>query len=78
MVFQEDVNGPLCMTIHNIIAKTFGHYDDPPLKDKTKAERLGDFKCAGVNMSVVKGDRVGELQDIYREKLIPVTNIIRK
>ena len=34
------------------------------LKDKTKAELLAKLKIAGMDMSVVKGKRVGELQDI--------------
>ena len=34
------------------------------LKDKTKADLLGNLKIGGVDMSVVKGKRVGELHDI--------------
>ena len=39
---------------------------------------LGNIKSAGVDIYLVKGNRVVELQDIDRKKYISVTKIIRK
>ena len=38
MVFQEDGNGPLWMTTKERVYAKFSNYDEPSLKDKTKAE----------------------------------------
>ena len=78
MIFQEGGNGTFWMTPQERVGTKFSHYDDMPLKYNIKDELLGNLESAGVYMTVVKGKRVGELQDIYREKLISVTNIIRK
>ena len=66
------------MTPQEHISTNYSHYDDPPLKYNTKDKLLGNIKCAGVDMSIVKEDSVFEMQDIDRENLISVTKIIRK
>ena len=53
-------------------------YYEPWLKYKTKDELLSNFKSAGVDISVLKGTRVDELQDIRRKKYLSITKIIRK
>ena len=78
MVIQEGGNVPLWVTPQGDIAMNFGEYGEPQLKDKTKAELLGNIKSAGVDIYLVKGNRVVELQDIDRKKYISVTKIIRK
>ena len=78
MIFQESGNVTLCMNPQDHVVKSFGHYDDMPLKDKTKAELPGNTKSDGMDMSVVKGNKIGEMQDIYRGNLISATKIISK
>ena len=53
------------MTPQQHIDKKSSQYYEPLLKDKTKDELLGNIKITGVDMSVVKGERLGELQYIY-------------
>ena len=78
MVFQEGVSGPFWMTPQDYVSTKSGQCDDPSLKDKTKDKLLGNLKRDVKNISVVKGERVGELQDITREILISVTKILSK
>ena len=42
----------------------FSLYDDPQLKDKAKAELLGNSKSYGVDIYVVKGDMLGDMHVI--------------
>ena len=65
IIFQEGNDVPLWMTPQELLATKFSQYDEPQLKDKTNAELLGNLKSARVDISVVKGKRAGELQDIY-------------
>ena len=78
MVCQECGNVPFWMTPHKRLAMKFGQYDEPQLKDKKNSDLLGDLKSYGMIIFVVKGKRVGELQDFPHKKSISVTNIIRR
>ena len=59
MVFQEGDDAPFCITPQDCTVKNFIQCDDTQLKDKTKAQLLGNIKSAGVDISVVKGKMVG-------------------
>ena len=61
MIFQSGINVPCWMTTKECAAKTFSHYDELSLKDKTKAELLGNIKSSSVDIYVVKYKKVGEL-----------------
>ena len=78
MIFQEGDDVPLWMTMQERVDTKFSQYDEPQIKDKTKSELLSDLKSDGMDIFVVEGERVGELQDIYRKNAISLTNIIRK
>ena len=69
MVFQEGDNVPFWMNPQESIDKNIIKYGDPQLKDKTKDELLSNLKSAGVDIYVVKGKRVDELQDTSRKFL---------
>ena len=64
MVLQEKGNVTLFMNPKKSVATKFSQYDDPKLRDNTKDELLGNLKSAGVDIHVVKGNKVGDLQDI--------------
>ena len=64
VVFQQGSDVPFCMTPQQRVSTKFSHYDELSLKDNTKSDLFGNLKSAGMNMSVVKGDMVGELQNI--------------
>ena len=76
MVFQGGGNGPSNMTPQERIVTKFSQYDELILKYKTKSYLLGNRKISGVDISVVKGNRVGDLQYFYHEILISVAKII--
>ena len=78
MVFQEGGNGQFWVNPQERVATKFINYDDLLLKYKTKSDLLDNLKIFLVDMSVLKGERVGELQDISHEILTSVTNIINK
>ena len=78
MVLQEGGDVPLWITTQERVVTKFSQCDDPQLKYKTKSELLGNIKSAGVGITVVKGKRVGQLQDIDHKTFIPVTNRIKK
>ena len=78
MVFQEGSDVPFCMTPQERVAAKFIQYDEAQLKDKTKAELSVNIKSAGMDISVVKKNRLGKMQGISREKIISVTTRIRK
>ena len=78
MVFQEGSDVPLWMTPQERVATKFSQYNEPQLKDKTKAYLLGNIKSYGVDISVVKEERVGGMQDISRKKMISVTKRMGK
>ena len=61
MAFQGGSNGPLFMTPQYSVSTKCSYYDDKSLIDKTKAGFLGNINSSNVNMSVVKGKRVGEM-----------------
>ena len=67
MLFQEGGDAPFWMNTQERVDTKFSQYDDPQLKDNKKAELLGNIKSAGVDVSVVNGKRLGELQDISRK-----------
>ena len=67
MVFQEGGDVPLWKTTQERVATKFSQYDDTQLKDKKKSELIGNLNSAGVDISVVKGKRVGYMQDISRK-----------
>ena len=46
------------------VDKKFSQFEEPQLKDNTKAKLLSNLKSAGVDIHVVKGNKVGDLQDI--------------
>ena len=48
------------------------------LKNKTQDELISDLKSAGVDISVVKDERLCEMQDISCKIYISVTNLIIK
>ena len=73
MVFQEGGNVPFWMKPQYRISMKFRQCDETQLKDNTKAELLGNLNSAGMHISVVRGNRVGYMQDIYHEKYISVT-----
>ena len=56
------------MTPQDHVGKCFSQYEDTQLKYKTKVELLGNLKSAGVDIFVLKGKRVGEMQDISCKK----------
>ena len=58
------------MTPQERISTKFIHYDDLSFKDNIKAELVGNIKISGVDMYVVKGEKVIEMQDISRENVI--------
>ena len=78
IVFQEGINVLFCMTPQERVATKFSQYDELQLKDNTKSELLGNTKISGVGISLVKEDRVGELQDVAHKKSVFITNRIRK
>ena len=49
------------------VDKNISQYDDTQLKYKTKSKLLSNLKSSGVDIYVVKGERVGDLQDIPRK-----------
>ena len=53
MIFQSGSNVPFWMTPKECSSKTFSHYDEPSLRDKTKAELLGNIKSSRVDIYVV-------------------------
>ena len=77
MVFQEVGGVPLWMTPQERVATKFSQYDEPQLKDNTKAELLGNLKSSGVYISLLKGKSVDEMQEISH-KIISVTKRTRK
>ena len=64
MLIKQGSDVPFWMNSQEHIAMQFSQYDDPQLKDKTKDELLVNLESAGVDISVMKGKRVGKLQDI--------------
>ena len=78
MAFQEVGNGKLWTIPQERVDTKFSNYFDLQLKDNTKAKLLGDIKNDDVDMSVVKGKMLGDLQDISCENLISITNRTRK
>ena len=78
MLLKDSNNVPLCMTSQESVVTKFSQYDEPQLKDKTKAELLGDIKSDCVDISIVKGNRVGEMHYIFHKNPISVTNRIMK
>ena len=64
MVFQEGDDVSLWTTPQKRSAMKFSQYYVPQLTDKKQAELLGYLKSAGVNISILKGNKVGELKDI--------------
>ena len=68
LLLQEGVDVPLCINTQNCVSTNFIQYDQLQLKDNTKAQLLGNLKSSGVDISVVNGKRVGEMQDISRKK----------
>ena len=55
------------MTTQEHVSAEFSKYDEPLLKDKTKYMLIGNIKISGVDMSVVKGKRVGYMQNISHQ-----------
>ena len=78
MLLQDGSDVPLWMTPQERGSNKFSQYDDKSLKDNKKDELIGNIKSTGIYISVVKGKRVGDLQDISRDNYISVTNIISK
>ena len=76
MVFQEGEDVPLWTTQQERLKKKFSKYDEPQLKYNTKADLLSNLKSSGVDISLVKGKRVVELQYIYPNNCIYVAKII--
>ena len=68
MVFQEGSDLPVGVTPQESVATKFSHQEELQLKDNTKAEFFGNIKGAGVNISVVKGKKVGKIQETACKK----------
>ena len=64
MLFQEGGNVPLWMNPQERVDTKLSQYDEPQLKYNTKIGLLINIKSAGVDIYVVEGNRVGDLQDI--------------
>ena len=75
IIFQEGGYVTFWMNPQEFIDTKFSQYDDPQLKDKTKADSISNIKSAGVDISVVKGKKVGNLQDVSRKNSFYVTKI---
>ena len=67
MLSQEGSDAPLWMNPQDRVSKKFSQYDEPQFKDKTKSELLGNLRIAGVDISLEKEKREGQLQYIYRK-----------
>ena len=78
MVFQEGGDVTFWMNQQQRVDTKTSHYDQPQLKDNKNDELFSNIKSAGVDVSVVKEKRVGDMQDILRKNSISVTKIIRK
>ena len=78
MALQDDGDVPFWITPQERVVTKFSQCYEPQLKDKTEAELIGDIKSAGIDISIVKGNRVGQLQDVSHEKTIYVTKRIMK
>ena len=76
MVLQEGGDRTLCMYTQECISTKFIEYDEPQLKDRTKAELISNINITSEDMSIVKEKRVGKMQDVSHENYIPATNII--
>ena len=59
MEFQESGDVPLYITPQEHTVTKLSHCDEHQLKDKTKYGLLGNLKSAGMDISAVKGTRVG-------------------
>ena len=66
MLFKDVGVVPFCMTTQEHLTTKFSQYDGPQLKDNTKVELLGNLKRYGLDISLVKGKSVGDMQDISR------------
>ena len=66
------------MTPEERVATNFSQCDEQQLKEQTKAELLVSLKSPGVDISAVRVNRLGEMQDIACKNSISVTTIIRK
>ena len=77
-VFQEGGDEPFWMTLQERVAINSINYDEPSLKYKTKDYLLDYLKTAGLDMSIVKENISGELQDISCQNLTSTTNRIIK
>ena len=71
MVFLQDGDLPFWMTSQERLDKKFIQYDQMQLKDKEKAELINNIESSDVDIPVLKGNRVGDLQDIYCKNLSP-------
>ena len=69
MLLQEGGDVPLWMTPQDHVATYFSQYDGPQLKDNKKSELIGNIKGSGVDIPVVKGETVSDMQDISRKKI---------
>ena len=67
VVLQEGGILPFWMNPQERVDTKFSQYYQTQLKDKTQAELLSNLKVVGVDISGVKGKRVGKPQDIYRK-----------
>ena len=65
MVFQQGGNTPLWMTPQEREATKFCQYDEPKLKYKTKDKLLGNLKSYDVDIYVLKGKRLGQIEEVY-------------
>ena len=78
MLFQEGGNVSFWMNPQERVYTKPIQYDEPCLKDKTNYELIGDLKSACVEISLVKGKRVGDTHYISHKSYISVTKIISK
>ena len=69
MVFQEGGYIPFCITPQETVVTNTSNYYELQLKGKKKAELLSNLKSADVDIYIVKGYRVGDMQDIYHRML---------
>ena len=78
MSLQEGGCVPFWITPQEHVDTKFGQYEEKQLKDTTKYELLVNLKTDGLDIYVVKGKRVCEMQYIPHKNSIFVTNRISK
>ena len=69
MATREGGDVPLWMTPQKRVDTNFSQYYEMQLKYKTKVEIHSNIKSAGMNIYVVEGKRISDLQDISHKTI---------